>query len=184
MSTEDRAILAKAAELHRQLARAARVARGNGLGYAVFGGLSLALALTDLDALGLLVGAILLGVGLFERQQAVRMLQASVDAPVRLARGELVLLGAIVLYGVLGLTVLPSPADALQKQLGSTAGLGVDLRRLAESVSTVWYTAVIAIAVLYQGGMARYFLNRRAAIDRYRQATPSWAREVVEAMAD
>src|ERR1051325_1070689 len=108
MSAEDRAWLQRAAELHRALARAAKVGMANGMGYAVFGILSLVFACMGWDIIGLILGGVLLGVGLYERAQCKRLLQADTAAPLRLAYGELVLLGAIVLYGVLGLTVLPS----------------------------------------------------------------------------
>ena len=182
MSTEDRAWLPRAAELHRPLARTAKLGMGNGMGYAVFGGLSLVFALSDWDKIGLILGAVLLGVGLYERDQSKRLLQADTAAPLRLACGELVLLGAIALYGVLGLTVLPGPSDLLQQQLGSTQGLGLDVQKIAKSISTIWYTTVIAVSLLYQGGMALYFRSRRYDVTRYLEEVPVWAREVVESM--
>src|SRR6185436_19641310 len=117
MSTEDRAWLPRAAELHRPLARTAKLGMGNGMGYAVFGGLSLVFALWGWDMIGLVLGAVLLGVGFYERAQSRRLLKADTAAPTRLARGELMLLGTLALYGVLGLTVLPAPTDLLQQQL-------------------------------------------------------------------
>ena len=95
MSAEDRAWLPRAAELHRPLARAAKLGMGNGMGYAVFGGLSLVFALPGWDMIGLILGAVLLGVGLYERTQSKRLLQADIAALLRLAGGELLLLGAI-----------------------------------------------------------------------------------------
>lgn len=183
MSTEDRAWLPRAAELHRPLARAAKLGMGNGMGYAVFGSLSLVFALSDWDKIGLILGAVLLGAGLYERDQSKRLLQADTAAPLRLACGELVLFGTIALYGVLGLTVLPGPSDLLQQQLGSTQGLGLDVQKIANSITTIWYTTVIAVSLLYQGGMALYFRSRRSDVTRYREEVPVWAREVVESMA-
>jgi len=153
------------------------------MGYAIFGGLSLVFALTDWDVIGLILGAVLLGVGLYERAQSKRLLQADTAAPLHLACGELVLLGAIALYGVGGLTVLPGPSELLQQQLGGTQGLGIDVQRIANSISTVWYTAIIAISLLYQGGMALYFRSRRFDVIRYLKEVPVWAREAVESMA-
>ncbi|MDD1749397.1 MAG: hypothetical protein LUO89_05915 [Methanothrix sp.] len=153
------------------------------MGYAVFGGLSLAFALPDWDMIGLVLGAVLLGVGLYERAQSKRLLQADTAAPLRLARGELVLLGAIALYCVLGLTVLPAASDVLKQQLRGAEGLGLDVQKLANSISTIWYTTAIAISLLYQGGMARYFLRRRSDVTRYLEEVPAWAREVAESMA-
>ena len=51
-----------------------------------------------------------------------------------MARGELVLLGTIVLYSVLGLTVLPGPSDLLQQQLGGAQGLGLDVQKIVNSI--------------------------------------------------
>ena len=153
------------------------------MGYAVFGGLSLVFALPGWDVIGLIIGAVLLGVGLYERAQSKRLLQADIAAPLRLACDELVLLGAIALYGVLGLTVLPGPSDLLQQQLGGAEGLGLDVQKIADSISTMWYTAAIAISVLYQGGMALYFRSRRSDVRRYLEEVPVWAREVVGSMA-
>jgi hypothetical protein len=155
---------------------------GNGMGYAVFGGLSLVFALWDWDMIGLILGAVLLGVGLYERAQSKRLLQADTAAPTRLARGELVLLGTIALYGALGLTVLPGPSDLLQ-QLGGTQGLGLDVQKIVNSITTIWYTTVIVVSLLYQGGMSLYFRNRRSDVTRYLEEVPVWAREVVESMA-
>ena len=152
------------------------------MGYAVFGGLSLVFALAGWDMIGLILGAVLLGVGLYERDQSKRLLQADTAAPLRLACGELVLFGAIALYGVLGLTVLPGPSDLLQHQLGSTQGLGLDVQKIANSITTIWYTTVIAVSLLYQGGMALYFRSRRSDVIRYLKEVPVWAREVVESM--
>ena len=59
-------------------------------------------------------------------------------------RVELTLLGAIVLYGVLGLTFFPS---ALEGQLHDTRGLG-SMVRLADSITRTWDTCVIGISVL------------------------------------
>ena len=183
MSPEDRVWLLRAAELYRPLARAANLGLGNGMGYAVFGGLSLAFALTGWDVIGLMLGAVLLGAGLYERAQCRRLLQADTAAPLRLACGELVLLGAIALYGVGGLTVLPGPSELLRQQLGGIQGLGIDVQKIANSVSTIWYATVIAISLLYQGGMALYFRSRRSDVRRYLEEVPVWAREVVESMA-
>jgi hypothetical protein len=183
MSKEDRAWLPRAAELHRPLARAAKRGMANGMGYAVFGLLSLVFACIAWDIIGLILGAVLLGVGLYERAQSKRLLQADTAAPLHLACGELVLLGAIVLYGVLGLTVLPVASEALTQQLRGTEGLGLDVLKLANSINTIWNTTIIAISLLYQGGMARYFLNRRSDMTQYVDEVPAWAREVVESIA-
>ena len=177
-SARDRMTLERAHALRRPLARAARVAHANGSGYVVFGGLSLLLAAPGLDAIGLVLGAALVLAGVNARRQATLLLQADAGAPSCLARGELALLAALVLYGALGLTVLPGAGEELQKVLGNTKGLGIDVRKLAASIDTAWYATVIGVSILYQGGLSRYFRRRSADVARYRDEVPQWAREL------
>ncbi len=180
---EYRAGLTRAAELHRPLARAAKVGIGNGTGYAIFGGLSLGFALVEgVDLVGLMIGAVLLAIGFYERAQSARLLHADMAAPLRLAWGELALFGAIALYGAYGLTAPPVSSELLQ-QLGGAQELGVDVQTIVAGVTTMWYTSLIVVSLVYQGGMALYFRRRGADVARYREEVPAWAREVVESMA-
>ena len=186
MTTPERELLARAAELHRPLAKAARLGRSNGSGYVVFGVMSLVFAVLDPGPIGIALGVVLLGAGLVERAGAARLRRADPTALLRMARAELVLMGAIVIYGILGLTVLRSSgAQELQElgaQAGGMEGLGQDLRELTEAVDTLWYALIIGVALIYQGGMARAFLRRRADLARYLTEVPGWARSVVESM--
>lgn len=183
MSPADHAVLVRAAELHRPLARAARLGRGNAMGYAVCGGLSLMFAAVSLDPIGGVLSGLVLGVGVYQRGQCRLLMQADGAAAQRLMRAELVLLAAIVVYGVLGLTMFQPVGDELKRQLRGSEGLGIDIGQLAEAISRVWYSSLILVSVLYQGGMARYYHGRRAAVVRYVEAVPQWARLVVEPMA-
>ena len=54
---------------------------------------------------------------------------------------------------------------------------------MTDAVNTIWYATAIGIALIYQGFMARYFLNRRSDVARYVAEVPAWAREIVESMA-
>src|SRR6267143_1024682 len=65
MSAEDRLELVETAKRLEPLKRAARRGRANGLGYVVFGGLSLLLSISsNPDWIGLLIGLVLIGAGL------------------------------------------------------------------------------------------------------------------------
>src|SRR2546427_11488721 len=86
MSAEDRQELVETAKRLEPLKRAARWGRVNGLGYVVFGGLSLLLSISsNPDWIGLLIGAVLIGAGFVERSQAVRLEQGDAVAPMRMA---------------------------------------------------------------------------------------------------
>lgn len=166
--------------LHAPLARAARLGRANGLGYAIFGLLTILFSLFGPDLVGLALGAVLLATGVVEQRASARLRRADPAAPVLLARNELVLMGAIVTYAVLRLTVLRDDSAALERQLGDTRGLGIDVGALMESLNTMVFATVAAVSLLYQGGMARYFLRRRAMLAEYVDSCPEWARAVVE----
>lgn len=180
--SDDQQMLARAAELYRPLAKAAKLGRANGGGYLLFGVLSLMVAGFGPDYVGLAIGAVLVGVGWAERSGAARIARGDPAASELMARAELVLLAAILIYGVLGLTVLPSAGDVIEQQLGGTDQLGMDIVGLSNSVNTMWYALVMAIGLLYQGGMARHFRKRQADVVRYREGVPDWARQVVESI--
>jgi len=168
--------------LHRPLARAAALARGNGGTLVVFGGLSALFGLLGPDPLSLIVGAIVVTVGLLERRGGRQLRQADPGAPRRLAANELALLAAISTYAILSLTLLrPSGAELVAATGGNVAGL--DVQELLDSLTNVVYATVLVVTVLYQGGLARYYLARRAPLALYRESVPPWAREIVEGLA-
>jgi len=115
MSAEDRLELVETAKRLEPLKRAARLGRANGLGYVVFGGLSLLLSISsNPDWIGLLIGAVLTGAGLVERSQAARLGQGDPVAPTRMAQAELALLGAILFGGVIKVVFSSSASGELR----------------------------------------------------------------------
>ncbi len=183
MSPEEREQLQQAAELHRPLARAAALGGKNGAGLVIFGVLTLLVSAFEPDFVGLAIGAVVTTTGFVERRFAARLITADEAAPKILACNELLLLLGIVTYGVLKLTLLRESGAELARQVGDTGNLGIDIEALAESLNTAVYATVIAVALLYQGGMASYFLRRREMIAAYRERCPAWAREIVEGLA-
>jgi hypothetical protein len=182
LTAADQQLLRTAAELHRPLARAAAVARGNALGYAAFGALSLLVALFGLDPLGLAISALVTGVGVLQRRAAPRLRQGDPVAPRVLARNELVLMAGILVYCLLQLTVLRTSGAELQARIGDTGDLGLDLAELTDWMTTTIYSAFLGTTLLYQGGLALYFLRRKPLLERYLAETPAWTRAVVESL--
>ena len=184
MSTEEHEQLRWAAELHRPIARAASLGRRNGLSLLIFGVLSVLLSLPTLDPVGVAIGAILTTTGLVELRTSRRLARADPSAPKILARNELVLMAGILVFCALKLTVLRGSGEKLVARLSDTIALGTDVAALTNSLNTLIYATFIAVTLLYQGGMARYFLRRRAMIDSYLQECPEWARRVVVEFKD
>lgn len=182
LTEQDRALLALAADRHRPLGRAARIAMMNGGGLAAFGVLTILLAALEPDCAAAILGGVLLYVGVAERRAATRMRHGDLDAPRRLAINELILMGAIVTYGLLKLTVL-RPNSTELTQAVANAMPDFDVEGLMDSMTTTVYATVIAVALLYQGGLARYFWRRKSDVARFNSEIPAWAREVAVRMS-
>ena len=181
LSAEDRLELVEAVKRLEPLKRAARLGSANGLGYAVFGGLSILLSISSSpDWTGLLIGAVLIGAGLVERSQAARLGQGDPVAATRMAQAELALLGAILVGCAIKL-VFPSSASTELREVGDLSGLGLDMGDLIGSLTRLVYSVVMVVSILYQGGMARYFLRRRSDVAIY-LASPGWARSLAQSI--
>ena len=59
--------------------------------------------------------------------------------------------------------------------------LGLDVADLIDSVTRLFYAVVMAVSILYQGGMARYFLKRRNDVAIY-LPSPDWARSLAQSV--
>lgn len=179
METEDQDLLQRAVALHRPIARAASLARRNGLSLLVFGVLSVLVSLIGFDPFGLAIGAVLTWTGLVEYRTSRRLARADLLAPRMLARNELALMAGILVYCVLKLTVLRESGDELSEQLSIASGMDIDLAELTDSLNTLIYTTFSVVTVFYQGGLARYFMRRRAMIESYLRESPEWARRTI-----
>ena len=179
MNTEQQEELRRAAELLRPIARAASLAHKNGAGYLIFGVLSVLFSLSGFDPVGLLVGGLLLGTGFVEVRTSRRLARGDPSAPRILARTELVLMAGISLYCALKLTVLKGSGAEWMEQLDGMTDMGADFRELTDSLTTLIYLTFLVVTLLYQGGMARYFLRRRMMIEVLHRECPDWARRVV-----
>jgi hypothetical protein len=168
--------LSRAAELGAPLRRAAKLARSNGLGYAVFGALTILLSLPA-DLPGLLLGACLLAVGVAQQRTAPRLVAGDCTAPHLLARNELLLLAAITAYAVAQMTFLRASMSSELETLSDSAG--VDVAGMVDALAGAVYGGVIVISLLYQGGMALYFRRRAPIVERYAHEVPQWARETL-----
>jgi hypothetical protein len=186
MEEERQAELRRATALYRPVARRARLARWNGAGYLVFGAGTVMLQLGSWSWAELAVGAALIACGVNGRRNARRLAQGALEAPRRLAQGE----GALLLvYGVLEWAGYPATTSGADAEL---AALDAQLERLGYSalVSDEWLrttrrtvgAGVVALALLYQGGLALWYLNVRPALARYLTGAPAWARELVQSV--
>ena len=144
-------------EPRRPTSWAVRLARGNGLGYVVFGLLTIATAIPS-SLLDAILGGALVAAGMIERRGAGALERGEPGAATTLSRTELALCAAIVGYAALRMTVFPSASLSDPALLGDTLGLdAAEMEEMARSVSQVLYGSVAIASVLYQGGIAMYF---------------------------
>ncbi|HEX5011872.1 MAG TPA: hypothetical protein VFY71_15875 [Planctomycetota bacterium] len=179
MDTErdkDREMLTRAATLRAPLARAGRLAASNGMGYLVFGALTVLLSLsTDAaDLVAIAVGVTLLYVGSAARRLGPRLADGDAAAARALARNELVLLAAISIYCLLMATVVRATSAELDDTLKSV-GYNFDMAGLARAT----YAVMFVVTLLYQGGLARHFRRQVPRAEEYVAEIPEWARETV-----
>ena len=184
MTDEERARLREASRLHRPLAKAADVGRRNGTSIAICGLLTLLASGFGPDLLGLAIGCVVTVTGFIERRVAPRLLRADAGAAVMLARNELALMAGIVVYALIQISLADANSAELSRQVGGTGDMGLDIADLSKSLTQMIYVTVAAVTVLYQGGMARYFLRRREHAAAYLAGAPDWARDLVEGLSD
>jgi hypothetical protein len=169
-------VLERAAGLRARFARAASIARANGLGYAIFGALTIATSMTA-DVVATALGIALLTIGVRERQAGWKLGAGDAAAPARLARGEIALFFAIAAYCAFQLVRPAAEISADLEMLGETAGM--DAAEMVNAMRGIVYSAVALTSFVYQGAMALYFRRRQDAVDRYLRETPDWARDVL-----
>lgn len=180
LTGEQRAQLELAIELHRPLARAANLGRSNARGYVAIGALSLLVNAIWPDVLGLAISVIAVAVGAAQLSAAKKLRRADPTAPRSLARNELMLMGGIIAYSLVKLTTGPG----LDLRGVDASELGINLNELADATNTIAYATFIAVTLIYQGGLALYFLRRRPMLERYLAEAPEWARGTVESLGN
>lgn len=149
------------------LARVLRLARFDGLSVVVFAGSLALLAAVMGDRVGAVVGLLVAGAGAIELHGASLLSHGDKRGVDWLVRSQLLLLTAILAYCVLRLThpdlspLHRAVTDDMKEQL-DLIGWSVD--EFLRLVYKLTYGCVAFVTVLYQGGMALYYWNRRAAV--------------------
>ncbi len=172
-------LLRRAAELRTPLVRAKARADFYAAGYLVIGLLAVLFGLVGPDPVSLVVGAAGAAIGWDERREARRLLRGEAGAARALARDELVLLGVLAVYCVLCLTLLRADGAELQRAAGGSLP-GIDLADLTDRLTNIVYPTLLAISLIVQGLLARFYARQEPVAARYREEAPEWAREALE----
>jgi hypothetical protein len=174
--------IAAARKRGKAIKRCASTATFSAWTMAIFG------ACTVLGSIGSWVG-MALGVGMcvlshFEFKGARDIRRLDINAPKRLARNQMILCAALLIYSVASLwTALSGPSE-IDKALGNDQALKQMVGSVTEverSITIGLYTLVGAAAILGCGGAALYYNSRKKHIEAYVRETPPWITQLERA---
>lgn len=174
--------IAAARKRGKAIKRCASTATFSAWTMAIFG------ACTVLGSIGSWVG-MALGVGMcvlshFEFKGARDIRRLDINAPKRLARNQMILCAALLIYSVVSLwTALSGPSE-IDKALGNDQALKQMVGSVTEverSITIGLYTLVGVAAILGCGGAALYYNSRRKHIEAYVRETPPWITQLERA---
>lgn len=150
----------------KALQRVQKISRLNGWSVALFGGLSVIVALLFGDLLGAFIGLCVTLAGAMEIHGGRLLRRRDADGMKWLVRSQLFLLAVILSYCASRLgsfdadTVLANLTPDMETVL-QEAGLGKsDVIALVKSTFFILYIAVAATCLLYQGGLALYYRSK------------------------
>ncbi|MCB9897890.1 MAG: hypothetical protein H6825_07800 [Planctomycetes bacterium] len=197
---QDELWFVQAAHLYRPLEKCARTARASGSFMLVsgivtllFAGISAAFGGLQENLVTLVIGLILATLGIIERSAGNDIAQCKVSAPSRLAWNQLMVFGVIALYCGLQMKGFASDPSAaalspeVQESLASTpqfAGIADSVSSLDTMIVYSFFGFVVVTSLLFQGGMAMYYLSRRKRIQRFHQELPPWVSRIVLTVAE
>jgi hypothetical protein len=175
--------IAAARKRGKTIKRCASTASFSAWTMAIFG------ACTVLGSIGSWVG-MALGVGMcvlshFEFKGARDIRRLDINAPKRLARNQMILCAALLIYSVVSLWTALHAQSELDKAIGNDPAvrqmIGSSIGELERTGSIVLYTLVGVAAILGCGGAALYYNSRRKHIEAYVRETPPWITQLERA---
>ncbi len=184
--------LARAGKRWKKVRRAASVSRFSAWTLGLFAAVSLLIGISDVQAA--IIGVLLGMVCIIEFRGSAILGRAEERGAVLLAWNQILLMGLIIVYCVYkaffaehqSLVSDPQVADllgdaetraALEAQVGSGLTSLIDPSNTASLVRG-FYLIVALAAMLTQGLMSLYYIDRRRVVREYLAATPAWVVQV------
>ena len=131
--------------------------------------------------------------GFIERSSGNDISACKVSAPTRLAWNQLMLFAVITLYcGVQmksfqGEQAASALTPEVKQQLADSpqlTGMMEQLDSIGPMVVYGFFGFLVVMSLLFQGGMAMYYLSRRKRIQRFHQELPPWVSRIVLTMTE
>jgi hypothetical protein len=186
LSMEHRRELSAARDRSHVIRKAARVANFNGWTTALIAALSAPFSIFSPVGLALTVGLAIVAFNEFRGRK--RLLNFDPSGATLLGWNQTGFLAMIIAYclwsmftgigtdGGLPPELRTPDMDAL---LGQSGGLGELLDpKFVDQLTIYFYSGVIALSALFQGGTALYYFSRRRLVEEFVAETPTWVRDV------
>ena len=167
--------LAGANETLRKIRRVVSIARFDGWTVAVFAGLTALFGLTN--PVALVVAFVMACIGVIELRGAQRLERLDPRAARTLGLNQLALGALLILYALGQIHAEltgPGVYDTLAAGDPHLARMLKPVKELTHTVTLAAYASLVLVALVAQGGLARYYFTRRKLIDAYLLNTPSW----------
>jgi hypothetical protein len=134
------------------------------------------------SVIDLLLSFALLGTGLFELSSVRQLRRLKPSAITHLAYNQLVLAAALILYSIVSLVQSHGSGGGISLELDQAlAQIGASSSDAKDQLSAaveILCTALMAFALLVQGGTALYYFSRRKHLQRYLEQTPDWIQQM------
>ncbi len=166
----------------KKVRRAAGVAGFNGWTIGIFAALSAPFALFSVEGFALTAGMAFVAYNEFRGRR--RLLQFDEKAPSFLGWNQVGFLALLVGYclwmmitGLFGPSQIAAELNA-KPELREILGSAEEIEGVYRLAVLGFYTLVIALCAVFQGGNAIYYFTRRKHVKAYVQSTPAWVRQV------
>jgi hypothetical protein len=184
------ALVQEAARIYKPIKKAAWIALGSAITTLMIGAVAVPFSLVWPSFSGILITVGLCAVGVVEFLGHRKLVQADPSAARFLAMNQLAFLGLIVIYCLIQMLTF-SPAEA--KAAAVTPEFRAALNGMPEMTRDVdnfidkygllatcgFYSLVIFLSVLFQGGLAYYYFTRRKFLEAFQRETPPWVRRLL-----
>ena len=167
--------VAAASKRGKKVRRAAGVARLSGMTLVFFTVTSLLSGIFDIT--GVFVGLALAPIAWCELRGASQLRKFDLGACRWLAFNQLALCVFVVVYAGWNLWKVMVGPDMYAEYIAADPAMAEMLGPIGEMskmITFAVYTTLIPTAVVFQGGMALYYLTRKRILVSYREQTPEW----------
>ncbi|MCX5683569.1 MAG: hypothetical protein NT049_07795 [Planctomycetota bacterium] len=184
------ALVQEAARTYKPIKKAARIALGSAITTLMIGAVALPFSLFWPSFAGIFVTVGVCAVGVVEFLGYRKLVQADPSAARFLALNQLAFLGLITIYCLIQmLTFSPAEAKAAALSPESRAALNGmpemtrDIDNYIDQYGALatcgFYSLVIVLSVLFQGGLAYYYFSRRKFLEAFQREVPPWVRRLL-----